>query len=200
MEQQKIECVLEGILFASGEPVSVERLSSVLAVSEEEIIAASASLARSFSENGRGIRLVKLENTLQLCSAPEYADYIRAALETRKPPKLTQTALEVLSIIAYFQPVTRAYIEQIRGTDSSYTVSALADKGLIEPCGHLDAPGRPTLFKTTSTFLRTFGLESIEDLPALPDSSKDEEQLRVEKDIEMLSAELSQAEEESKEL
>lgn len=200
MDQQKIECVLEGILFASGEPVSVERLSSVLAVSEEEIIAASASLARGFSENGRGIRLVKLENTLQLCSAPEYADYIRAALETRKPPKLTQTALEVLSIIAYFQPVTRAYIEQIRGTDSSYTVSALVDKGLIEPCGHLDAPGRPTLFKTTSTFLRTFGLESIEDLPALPESSKDEEQLRVEKDIEMLSAELSQAEEESKEL
>lgn len=195
MEQQKIECVLEGILFASGEPVSIERLSSVLAVSEEEITAASASLARSFSENGRGIRLVKLEGSLQLCSAPEYADYIRAALETRKPPKLTQTALEVLSIIAYFQPVTRAYIEQIRGTDSSYTVSALMDKGLIEPCGHLDAPGRPTLFKTTSTFLRTFGLESLDDLPALPDSSKNEEQLKVEKDIELLSAELNEREE-----
>lgn len=195
MEQQKIECVLEGILFASGEPVSIERLSSVLAVSEEEITTASASLARSFSENGRGIRLVKLENSLQLCSAPEYADYIRAALETRKPPKLTQTALEVLSIIAYFQPVTRAYIEQIRGTDSSYTVSALMDKGLIEPCGHLDAPGRPTLFKTTSTFLRTFGLESLDDLPALPDSSKNEEQLKVEKDIELLSAELNEREE-----
>ena len=125
---------------------------------------------------------------LQLCSAPEYADYIRAALETRKPPKLSQAALEVLSVVAYFQPVTRAYIESVRGVDSSYTVSVLEERGLIEPCGHLDAPGRPTIFRTTPTFLRTFGLSSLQELPELPEEGEEsEDQIKLQSSIDALS-------------
>jgi len=111
---------------------------------------------------------VKLEDSLQLCSSPEFADYIRLALETRKPPQLSPPALEVLAITAYFQPVTRAYIEQIRGVDSVYTLGLLMERGLIESCGRLAAPGRPMLYKTTHAFLRTFGIESTGELPELP--------------------------------
>lgn len=194
MDPQKIECVLEGILFASGEPITVERIAAVLAVTPDTIIDAANKLSEKFNSEQRGIKLIRLENMLQLCSAPEYGDYIRAALETRKPPRLTQNALEVLSIVAYFQPVTRAYIEQIRGVDSSYTVSVLQDRGLIEPCGHLEAPGRPVIFKTTNNFLRAFGISSIDELPALPETQADEEQQKIQKNIDMLyDAELSDA-------
>ena len=111
-----------------------------------------------------------LEDSLQLGSAPENADWVRRALDTRKPARLSPAALEVLAIAAYFQPVTRTYVEQIRGVDSSYTVSLLVDKGFLEPCGRLDAPGRPMQFRTTAAFLRVFGLESLEELPAYGDA------------------------------
>ncbi|MCL2662428.1 MAG: SMC-Scp complex subunit ScpB [Oscillospiraceae bacterium] len=173
MESHEIEAAIEAILFVSGEPVKISRIADVLGVSESEIEHAADRLRDNYSFVRRGIRLVRLENpmqenTLQLCSSPEYADYIRRALETRKPPQLSQSALEVLSIIAYFGPVTRAYIEQIRGVDSSYTVGLLQERGLVEPCGRLAAPGRPVLFRTTHVFLRTFGLESLKELPELP--------------------------------
>ena len=168
MESHDIECAIEAILFVSGEPVKISRISSVLDVEESEVESAADRLRDSYSFVRRGIRLLKLEDTLQLCSSPEYADYIRRALETRKPPQLSQPALEVLSIIAYFGPVTRAYIEQVRGVDSSYTVGLLQERELIESCGRLAAPGRPMLFRTTHNFLRTFGLESLKALPELP--------------------------------
>jgi segregation and condensation protein B len=168
MDSHEVESAIEAILFASGEPVKISRIADVLGVSESEIEHAADRLRDNYSFARRGIRLVRLENTLQLLSSPEYADYIRRALETRKPPQLSQSALEVLSIIAYFGPVTRAYIEQIRGVDSSYTVGLLQERGLVEPCGRLAAPGRPVLFRTTHVFLRTFGLESLKELPELP--------------------------------
>ncbi len=168
MDKPELQGALEGILFASGEPVPVERIAAVLAIEPEEVLEAARTLADKLVYERSGIRLVRLEGALQLCSAPEYSDCIRTVLETRKPPKLTQAALEVLAVVAYFQPVTRAYIEQVRGIDSSYTVSVLQERGLIEPCGHLDAPGRPTLFGTTKNFLRTFGIASLEELPELP--------------------------------
>ena len=174
-----MEGAIEGILFASGEPVPVERIAAVLAVPQSTVVDIAQRLADKLSFERRGIRLFKLENTLQLCSAPEYSDYIRAALETRKPPRLTNTALEVLTVVAYFQPVTRAYIEQVRGIDSSYTVGVLVERGLIEPCGQLDAPGRPTLFRTTKAFLRTFGLSSLEELPELPSVQSEDGQLKI---------------------
>ena len=110
----------------------------------------------------------------QLCSRKEYGDYIRKALETRKPNPLSQASLEVLAIIAYKQPVTRAYIEQIRGVDSTYTVSNLLEKELIENCGRLDVPGRPSLYKTTETFLRSFGISGLKELPEIKELIQDE--------------------------
>ena len=168
MESHEVESAIEAILFVSGEPVRISRIADVLGVAENEIELAADRLRDSYSTVRRGIRLVRLDDTLQLCSSPEYADYIRRALEARKPPQLTQPALEVLSIIAYFGPVTKAYIEQIRGVDSSYTVGLLQDRELVESCGRLPAPGRPMLFRTTHVFLRTFGLESLNELPELP--------------------------------
>ena len=173
MNSHEVEAAIEAILFVSGEPVKISRIADVLGVAENEIELAADRLRESYSSVSRGIRLVRLEDTqkqdtLQLCSSPEYAEYIRRALETRKPPQLSQPALEVLSIIAYFGPVTNAYIKQIRGVDSSYTVGLLQERDLVESCGRLAAPGRPMLYRTTHVFLRTFGIESLKELPELP--------------------------------
>jgi len=168
MENHDLDNVIEAILFVSGEPVKISRIASVLGVDEFDIDAAANRMRDRYSFERRGIRLLKLDEALQLCSSPEYADYIRLALETRKPPQLSPPALEVLSIVAYFEPVTRAYVEQVRGVDSTYTVNMLLERGLIESCGRLSAPGRPTLYRTTHAFLRTFGLESLKELPMLP--------------------------------
>ena len=175
MEAHDIENIIESILFVSGEPVMLTRIAAVLGISEFDANAAVNRMRDRYSFERRGIRLVKTDGAAQLCSSPEFADYIRLTLEKRKPPQLSQPALEVLAVIAYFQPVTRAYIEQIRGVDSSYTVNLLLDRELIEPCGRLAAPGRPILYKTAPAFLRTFGLESLRELPELPqvDSPED---------------------------
>lgn len=167
METERIESIIESVLFASGDPFPAARLAALLDLPEEEIFRAAESMENRYRFENRGIRLLKLEDSLQLCTAAENADWVRRALDTRKPARLSQAALEVLAIAAYFQPVTRTYIEQIRTVDSSYTVSLLEEKGFLEPCGKLDAPGRPTLFRTTDTFLRVFGLSSLDDLPAL---------------------------------
>ena len=167
-EKHDIESAVEAILFVSGEPVKLARIAAALGVDETEVEEAANRLRDMYSFGRRGIRLLKLDDSLQLCSSPEFADTIRYALETRKPPQLSQPALEVLSIIAYFQPVTRVYIEQIRGVDSVYTIGLLLDRNLVEPCGRLAAPGRPLLYRTTHVFLRTFGLESLSELPELP--------------------------------
>ncbi|MDR0838489.1 MAG: SMC-Scp complex subunit ScpB [Oscillospiraceae bacterium] len=168
MEIRDIQGAIEGILFASGEPVSAERIAAVLGIDRELVLDAAAVMRDRYEESGRGIRLVRLEDSLQLCSAPEYADYIRLALETGRAPRLTQPALEVLAVIAYFQPVTKAYIEQVRGVDCSYTIGLLHTRGLIETRGRLAAPGRPALYGTTPVFLRTFGMTSTDELPELP--------------------------------
>ena len=124
----------------------------------------------------RGIRLVRLDTSYQLCSAPEYAAQVRKTLESRRPPKLSPPALEVLAVIAYFQPVTRAYVDQVRGVDSSYTVGLLLERELIQESGRLPVPGRPILYKTTKNFLRCFGLNGLDDLPPLPDLPREGEQ------------------------
>ena len=128
-----------------------------------------------------------------MCSAPEYADGIRKALESRKPPKLSQPALEALAIVAYFQPVTRAYIEQVRGVDSSYTVGLLLERGLICEAGRLNVPGRPMQFRTTKAFLRSFGLSSLDDLPELPSATQEGVQMTME--LESAISRLQQQEE-----
>jgi len=176
MEMNDIECALEGILFASGEPVPAERIAATLGVAKTDVYQAAHALAHRLQSEKRGIRLVLLGDMLQLCSAPEYADVIRRALEVRKQPQLSQQALEVLAIVAYHQPVTKLFIDQIRGVDSSYTVGLLQDRGLIAACGRLNVPGRPLLYRTTPVFLRTFGIASLDELPPLPVTGGGEEQ------------------------
>ena len=184
----ELTSALEAILFASGESIPTARLSLVLGADEEEILRCAAELAEEYEKNGRGIRLLRLDDRLQLCSAPEYAPYVAKALEQRKPAQLSQSALETLAITAYFQPVTRAYIDQVRGVDSSYTVSTLLDRGLIAIAGRLDAPGRPALLKTTDVFLRTMGISSLAELPKLPDMNGGDGVLELQRRIEELQS------------
>lgn len=193
MELKELEGAIEGILFAAGDPVPVDRICFVLEQDKETVETVCQRLADQYSYERRGIRLVKLENSWQMCSAPEYADYIRKTLENRKPAKLSQPALEVLSIIAYFQPVTRAYIEQVRGVDSSYTVGLLLERELICEAGRLSVPGRPMQFRTTKNFLRAFGLSSLDDLPELPSSTQEGVQMTLE--LESAIEKLQEAEE-----
>ena len=167
MEQNDLQRALMAVLFAAGEPVDAKRLSQTLEHDEAEIHEACKTLMDELSFNRSGIRIVRLENAYQMCSSGEMSSYVTRALETRKPPRLSSAQLETLTVIAYYQPATRAYIEQIRGVDSSYSVSALLNKHLIEECGKLNVPGRPTLFRTTPDFLRTFGLQSLDELPEI---------------------------------
>lgn len=188
MEMKDIAAALEAILFASGDPVPAARIAQVLGVSEEEVFAAAEALAVSLAGESRGIRLLRLDSKLQLCSAPEFSDLVTRTLEQRRQPKLSQAALEVLAIVAYYQPVTRAYIDQVRGVDSSYTVGLLCERGLIEPCGKLEVPGRPTIYRTGDIFLRTMGIRSLEELPALPDLGTDEGIVALQNKIDALQS------------
>ena len=184
-EMKEIEAAVEGILFASGEPVHIDRICLAAELDRPTAELVLQKLMDYYSFERRGMRLLRLEDSWQLCSAPEYADVIRRAFEIRKPAKLSQPALEVLTIIAYYQPTTRAYVDQIRGVDSSYTVGLLLDRHLIEECGRLQVPGRPRLSRTTKAFLRAFHLNSLEDLPEMPGMEADG-QLRLAEDGSVL--------------
>ena len=167
MEQNELQRALMAILFAAGEPVAASRLSESLAVDEAQIHEELKYLMNELAYHRSGIRIVRLENAYQMCSSPEMAEYVTKTLETRKPPKLSPSQLETLTVIAYYQPATKALVEQIRGVDSAYCVSALVTKKLIRECGRLNVPGRPIVYETTPDFLRVFGLESLADLPQI---------------------------------
>ena len=180
MGLKEIESAMEAILFAAGEPVGVERLCMALEIDRATADTVAQKLMDDYSYQRRGLRLVRLDTSYQLCSAPEHAGLIRKSFESRKPARLSPPALEVLAVIAYYQPTTRAYVDQVRGVDSAYTVGLLLDRELIEECGRLAVPGRPILYRTTATFLRSFGLSSLEDLPELPAVSPEDGQLTLE--------------------
>ena len=167
MELELMQRAIEAILFAAGERIEIARLAAVLEQDPADIEKAADALADQMAFDRRGIRIIKLEKGYQMVSSGEMADYITKALETRKPPKLSSSQLETLTIIAYYQPATKAMVEQIRGVDSSYSIAALLNKKLIEEAGRLNVPGRPILYRTTSDFLRTFGLSSLEELPMI---------------------------------
>lgn len=175
----QLEAGLEAVLFAAGDAVPVDRLVAALETSRDALLDAAAALESLYDFENRGIMLLRLEDKLQLCSRPLYAEAARRVTESRKPPSLSAAALEVLTIVAYRQPVTRAFIDQLRGVDSGGTVAGLMEKGLIEEAGRLDVPGRPMLFRTTEAFLRTFGLSGLEELPALP-ALEENEQMELE--------------------
>ena len=180
MELKELESAIEAILFAAGDPVPAERICTALEQDRETVDAVCQRLADDYSYERRGIRLIRLEDSWQMCSAPEHASAIRKTLESRKPARLSQTALEVLAIVAYFQPVTRTYIEQNRGVDSAYTVGLLLERDLIQEAGRLAVPGRPIQYRTTETFLRSFGLTSLEELPELPSATQEGAQMTME--------------------
>ena len=167
MEQTELQRAIEAILFAAGERIEVSRLAMALEADPKDIVAEADKLMDELSFERRGIRILKLEKGYQMVSSGEMADFVTKALETRKPPKLSASQLETLTIVAYYQPATKAMIEQIRGVDSSYSISALMNKKLIEESGRLNVPGRPIQYKTTADFLRTFGISSLEELPSI---------------------------------
>ena len=167
MELNELQRILEAILFAAGEPVDISRLAATVEMDESDIEEALDALANDLAYNRRGIRILRLERGYQMVSSGEMSDYITKTLETRKPPKLSSSQLEALTIVAYYQPATKAMVEQIRGVDSSYSISALLNKKMIEECGRLNVPGRPILYKTTPDFLRTFGLSALNELPEI---------------------------------
>jgi len=171
MEINKIKGVIEAILFASGEPVETAKIAESLNLEYDVVHKLLKNMQDKYDKDESGIDLVEISDSFQLCTKPCHAEYIKKALEIKRNVPLSQAAMEILAIIAYNQPVTKSFIEQIRGVDSSQTVNSLAEKGLVEEAGRLDVPGRPISYKTTIGFLRNFGLKSLADLPPIPDES-----------------------------
>ena len=169
----QLEKQLFSILFASGEAIETQRAAQAMEVSEEDVERTAQKLARSMEKAGIPLQLLRLGDKMQLTTQEAFAGVIREALELRRAAPLSQAALEVLAVVAYNQPVTKAFIEQVRGVDSSGVVNALVEKQLVEEAGRLELPGRPIAYRTTDRFLRSFGLESLEDLPALPAEPED---------------------------
>lgn len=172
--------ILEAVLFAAGHPLTYEVLAEAAECMTSEVKEILTEMANEYSDhaNERGIQLVMYKDSCQLCTKEEHIDKIRTALGVRSGGNLSRSSMETLAIVAYHQPVTRSYIDSVRGIDSSYSVNNLTDKGLIEVCGRLDAPGRPSLYRTTENFLRIFGITSLDELPpielfAIPDLKTD---------------------------
>ncbi len=160
---------IEAIMFAYGDPITIEKLSEASGIDEETTVKLVDRLEKQYNVRESGLRILRINNGYEIAARTEFADSIKKALETRKQQPLSQAAMEVLAIVAYNQPVTKGFVEQVRGIDSSSVVNTLAERGLLEEAGRLDLPGRPISYRTTDNFLRCFGLSRIEELPPLPD-------------------------------
>ncbi|MDO4618953.1 MAG: SMC-Scp complex subunit ScpB [Clostridia bacterium] len=182
MENINIECAIEGILFAAGEPVKLAKIASVLEITVDEAKTAAENLKEGYDKNNRGLMIIEIDEGYQLCSRPEYYAYIQDILGEQRRQALSNAAMEALAIIAYKQPVTKGQVEFVRGVNSDGAVNRLVERGLVEECGRLDAPGRPILFKTTQNFLRCFGLRTPDELPEIDFSkiNKEYEQYEIE--------------------
>ncbi len=177
----------EAILFAAGEPVEIDKFSDVFEIDNQTVEGIMDMLSDRLDKSGSAVKLVRLDFCYQLCTRKEYAENIRSVLDLRRKAPLSQAALEVLAVIAYNQPVTKAYVEQVRGVDCSGVVSTLVEKGLLEEKGRLELPGRPLLYGTTANFLRCFGLKSLDELPDVPSDETVED---ANGQLKMLSAEV----------
>lgn len=180
MTNTEVKCAIEAILFANGSAVSFDTLVRATECKPSQVKNALIDLVEEYKNNERGIAVVKLENSYQMCSKKEYGEYIRRVMDIKRNSPLSQPALEVLAVIAYNQPVTKAFIEQVRGVDCSGVVGSLTAKGLIEEKGRLELPGRPLLYGTTENFLRCFELSSLDDLPPIPQDSEDKKEAKAE--------------------
>lgn len=186
-----IEAAIEAILYAAGYPITYQKLSDVLGLSLRDVKNMVSHMAEKYNspKSKHGISLLVFENSCQFCTKEKFAPYIREALGIRKGGNLSASSMEVLAIVAYNQPVTRAFIDTVRGVDSAYAVGSLLDKALIEPCGRLDAPGRPMLYGTTGNFLRVFGINSLSELPASGELSIEKTAMYAEADGEQIKIE-----------
>ena len=169
MNQKQIRAAVEAMLFASGDPIPFSRLAAASGISERELPQLLNDLNTAYQKSGHALQVLLLEKTAQLCTVERYAPYIQAALEQKRTLPLTPAALEVLTIAAYHQPVTKRFIAHVRGIDSSTLVNTLVERGLLEEGERLDLPGKPIAYRTTPAFLRCFGLSSLDDLPPLPE-------------------------------
>jgi len=183
MENNKSKSIIESILFAAGREVKVSELMSALEMSSEEIIGLVESMKLEYENEKRGLQIINIEGSYQLCTKKENYEYIYPVFDKRNKPNLSQASMETLSIIAYNPRITRAEIESIRGVNSDGTIYKLLDYELIEDAGKLDAPGKPTTYRTTKNFLRMFGLETLDELPELPRYKLDENQQIVIDDL-----------------
>ena len=188
--------IIEAIMFACGEPISVDKLSEASGIDRDTTAKLVSQLERRYNVQSSGLRIIRLDNAYQISTRPEHSAYIKAAMENRRQVPLSQAAMECLAVIAYNQPVTKGFVEQVRGIDSSSVVNTLAERGLIEEAGRLELPGRPIAYRTTDVFLRCFGLTTINELPELPTQegqlSLDEiDQHEVDMQAELLASQLS---------
>ncbi len=174
----------EAIIFACGSPVEASRISQALGINKDEAVNICNMLVKEYGDSQRGIRIVRLNESYQMCSVEAYAEYIRTAMDLKRNAPLSQAASEVLAVIAYNQPVTKAFIEQIRGVDCSGVVSSLVSKQLIEEKGRLELPGKPLIYGTTEHFLRCFNISSLDELPEIPSPENDDEALDSEENKE----------------
>lgn len=184
MSELNIKAAIEAILFASGSSVELSRIANALEISEKQAEEQISALINDYNTSQRGITILKLKNAYQMVSVKEYAPQIRKIMDLRRNSPLSQAALEVLAVVAYNQPVTKAFVEQVRGVDCSGVIGSLTLKGLVEEKGRLELPGRPLLYGTTENFLRCFNISSLEELPALPEND-DEDKADGENDVEI---------------
>lgn len=175
MTMSELTSAFEAVLFSGGEPQSIDRFSQVFDITPEKVVKVMEALEKKLNEQKSGLELLRLDNTYQLATKAEYADYIKKMFDIRRRTPLSPAALEVLAVVAYNQPVTKSFIEQVRGVDCSGVVTTLVEKGLIEECGRLELPGKPLLYGTTKNFLRCFGINDLSELPPLPKNENAEE-------------------------
>lgn len=173
MKNKDLLSAFEAVLFASGEPMSIERFAQIFEISPDEVIEIMDELSQKLSKNNSATEILRLENMYQLATKTEFAPYIKRAFDIKRKTPLSSAALEVLAVVAYNQPVTKAFIEQVRGVDCSGVVTTLIEKGLIEERGRLELPGKPLLYGTTKNFLRCFELNDLNGLPPLPKNEGD---------------------------
>ncbi len=193
MKNEDLIRAFEAVLFAGGEPISIERFSQVFDITPEEVVDVMEKLEKKMKKQNSGLELLRLENTYQLATRAEFAEYIKKAFDLRRRTPLSPAALEVLAVIAYNQPVTRSFIEQVRGVDCSGVVATLVEKGLIEERGRLELPGKPLLYGTTKNFLRCFSINDLSELPEIPKTGEEVndlgEQLEITEEVTSEAAE-----------
>lgn len=176
MDKNEVFGAIEAILFASGNPVEIDRIVRALELDTATVTKCIDELIEMYSTPQKGLKIIKLNKNVQMCTNKEYGAYVRKVMDMKKNTPLSQAAMEVLAVVAYNQPVTKAFVEQIRGVDCSGVIGSLCVKGLIEEKGRLELPGRPLLYGTTDHFLRCFSIENLDELPPLPDSKEEDKE------------------------